>query len=252
MKEHASAQVKQNVQQFYNALPMSHYGVLQKLAQAKKLKGKKVLDAGCGSGWFLFDYLMYGAEVTGVDNSQGSIAFIKEQADTLSLAPTLVHGDLETVELPAQSFDNIFCIYVLMHTPHPVEVLKNFKRWIKPDGEIKLIISHKYNIDVLVAKVISLVLKVAPFLSKLIPLNIRKRVHWEDRFEHPYWNQMSKSEVEKLCADAGLTIQEIKVYGFTTFFVGYFIPPIINKALDALLGRFLGRAISVIATAGPR
>ncbi len=241
--------IKSSVRTFYNEHPMSNFGILQKLELPKKIRGKKVLDAGCGSGFFLFDYLFYGADVTGVDQSEKSIQFIREQADLLGFHPTLIAGDLETVHLEENSFDYIFCIYVLQHTPNPRLVLEQFRKWSKKDGTIKLIISHKYVLETFLQRlIIAPIFHLAPWLSKIIPTNIKKRVHWEDRFEHPYWRQMSKNQVIELCNSAGLEIRSIKIYGFTTFFLGYFIPPIINKALDALLGRYFGRAIAVEAT----
>lgn len=239
--------VKESVRHFYNSHPMSNFGVLQKLELPKKIRGKKVLDAGCGSGFFLFDYLFFGAEVTGIDQSENSLAFIKIEAEKLGFHPNLVHGDLETVSLPDDSFDYIFCTYVLHHTPNPQIVLEQFRRWCKKDGTIKLIISHKYNPDVFIQRILSPIMYMMPFLSYLIPRNVKKRIHWEDRFEHPYWRQMSKRRVIALCDAAGLEIKSIRVYGFTTFFLGYFIPPIVNKLLDALFGRYLGRAIGVEA-----
>jgi demethylmenaquinone methyltransferase/2-methoxy-6-polyprenyl-1,4-benzoquinol methylase len=208
-----------------------------------------VLDAGCGSGFFLFDYLFYGAEVTGIDQSENSIAFIEQQANLLGLTPTLIAGDLETVKLPDDSFDYIFSTYVIHHTPNPVAVLKNFRAWCKKGGTIRLIISHKHNLETYLQKyLIAPLFYVLPFLTYLIPTNIKKRVHFEDRFEHPYWKQMSLHEAEQHCKDAGLEIKVSKVYGFSTFLLGYLIPPIISKSLDALLGSTLGRAILIEAT----
>jgi 2-polyprenyl-3-methyl-5-hydroxy-6-metoxy-1,4-benzoquinol methylase len=243
------ALIKNRVRTFYNEYPMSNFGILQKLELPKQIRGKKVLDAGCGSGFFLFDYLFYGAEVTGIDQSEKSIEFIRTQAQILDLSPVLMAGDLETVELPPDSFDYIFSTYVIHHTPDPVAVLKNFRNWCKKGGTIRLIISHKHNLETYLQKyLIAPLFYIFPFLTYLIPTNIKKRVHFEDRFEHPYWKQMSLAEAERHCLDAGLEIKVSKVYGFSTFLLGYLIPPIINKGLDVLLGKYLGRAILIEAT----
>ncbi len=239
--------VKNSVREFYNSYPASNFGVLQKLELPKLIRGKKVLDAGCGSGFFLFDYLFFGAEVTAIDQSEVSINFIREQAQLLGFTPTLIRGDLETVSLPNDSFDVIFSTYVIHHTPNPQAVLEQFRRWCKKDGSIRLVISHKYNPDVLMQRILSPILYVLPWFSLLIPENIRKRTHWEDRFHHPYWKQMSKREAVRLCEAAGLEVRSAKVYGFTTFLLGYFIPPILNKLLDAMFGPYLGRAIRIEA-----
>ncbi len=242
-------EIKSRVRSFYNKHPMSNFGILQKLELPKKIRGKKVLDAGCGSGFFLFDYLFFGAEVTGIDQSEASITFIRGEAEKLGFSPTLITGDLETVALPDNSFDYIFSTYVIHHTPNPLAVLKNFHAWCKPDGTVRLIISHKYNLEVFLQKfIIAPIFYVLPFLTHLIPTGIKKRIHWEDRFEHPYWKQMSLSQAVSLCEQAGLEVKTAKVYGFTTFLLGYLIPPIINKLLDMALGKYFGRAILIEAT----
>ena len=226
---------------------MSNFGILQKLDLPKQIRGKKVLDAGCGSGFFLFDYLFYGADVTGIDQSENSIEFVRQQANALGFRPTLIACDLETVSLPDNSFDYIFCTYVLHHTPNPRIVLEQFRRWCKKDGTIKLIISHKYAPDVFIQRIITPIFRTVPQLSKIVPACIKKRIHWEDRYEHPYWRQMSKQQVIDLCMSSGLEIRSIQVYGFSIFLLSYFMPPIVGKALNALLGNHFGRAIGVEA-----
>jgi ubiquinone/menaquinone biosynthesis C-methylase UbiE len=242
-----SQAVKDSVREFYNSYPASNFSVLQKLALPKLIRGKKVLDAGCGSGFFLFDDLFFGADVTAIDQSQISINFIREQAQQLGYNPTLIRGDLETVSLPDDSFDFIFSTYVIHHTPNPQAVLEQFRRWCKKDGSIRLVISHKYNPDVFMQRILSPILYVLPWMSKIIPENIRKRTHGEDRFHHPYWKQMSKREAIRYCEAAGLEVKSVKVNGFTTFLLGYFIPPILSKLLDTMFGPYLGRAIRIEA-----
>ncbi len=80
-----------------------------------------------------------------------------------------------------------------------------------------------------------------------MPKNIRKGIHWEDRFEHPYWHHLTKKEVKQMCADAGLTVRRLHCGGFTIFITTW-LPPIITSLLDKAWGNYLGKAIFVEAS----
>lgn len=241
--------IKDSVRGFYNQHPQAQYGVLRKLALVKKIRGKRALEAGCGAGFFLFDYLMYGAVVTGIDQSAKSIEFIRQQCEILGFNPTLIVGDLETVELPDDSFDYISCIYVLHHTPRPAAVLEKFRRWCAKDGEMLLYISHKYSPDNLIRIFMTGLLKILPWLSWPIPRELKKRIHWEDRFEHPYWHPYSKREVQELCENNGWEVKKIYCAGFTVFLT-FLIPPVITALLSRIFSPYIGKV--VIVEAAPR
>lgn len=240
-------QIKAQVSNFYDSNEQGKYGVLQKLLLPKQIRGKKVLDAGCGAGYIFLDYLFWGAEVTGVDNSSASIEFLREQCNQLGLKPTLIVGDLETVNLPERDFDYIFCTYVLMHTPNPEGVLRNFTRWGKPGATVKLVVSNRKCPDYYLHHSMIGLLWLLPFLKYLVPERVRKGIHWADRFEHPYWRQKSKEEVRALCEKAGLKINTIHVGGGFTIFITSWLPPILTILLDKAFGKYWGKAIYVEA-----
>ena len=68
------------------------------------LRGRKVLDLGCGFGWFCRWAREQGAaEVLGIDVSERMLARAGEA--TRDAAITYVQADLERLELPETSFD---------------------------------------------------------------------------------------------------------------------------------------------------
>ncbi len=72
--------------------------------QVPDLKGKRVVDLGCGFGWFARYARSAGAaSVLGLDISTNMIA--RAKADTQDQAITYEIADLETLELPEASFD---------------------------------------------------------------------------------------------------------------------------------------------------
>src|SRR4030042_5022352 len=49
------------------------------LKLTRNLKGKKVLDVGCGSGVFMLEFIKRGAEVIGLDYSQKMLDLAKKE-----------------------------------------------------------------------------------------------------------------------------------------------------------------------------
>jgi SAM-dependent methyltransferase len=103
----------------------------QHLFNGLELKGKKVLEAMCGSGETTAYLLEKGAEVTGLDVSRQEIRKFKKRwpgADG-------VCASIFETELPDESFDCIVVVGGLHHLhPNLSEGLKEMHRLLKPNG----------------------------------------------------------------------------------------------------------------------
>lgn len=97
------------------------------------LKGKTVLDLGCGGGLISVPLLDTGALVTGIDLSEESIAAAK--AASGGRGQFLV-GDIRSLDLPAASFDCVLIVDVLDHVPQYAQVLREASRVIKNGGTL--------------------------------------------------------------------------------------------------------------------
>src|SRR6266705_1616530 len=72
-----------------------------------ELRGRKVLDLGCGYGWFCRWAREQGAaEVLGIDLSEKMLA--RAQADTRDAAVTYQRTDMESLALPSETFDLVY------------------------------------------------------------------------------------------------------------------------------------------------
>jgi SAM-dependent methyltransferase len=102
---------------------------------AADLRGATVLDAGCGMGRYARVAHACGAElVVGVDLSWA----LRGARDVTRDCPSvrLVRGDLLNLPLADQSFDYIYSIGVLDHTPDPRRAFLGLARRLKPGGRI--------------------------------------------------------------------------------------------------------------------
>ncbi len=100
----------------------------------KQLKNKLILDAGCGSGRFAEIALKSGAVVVALDFSNAVEACWKN----LSHYPNLhvVQGDILSLPFCDNSFDYVYSLGVLQHTPDVEKSFKSLVSVLKPGGNI--------------------------------------------------------------------------------------------------------------------
>lgn len=105
------------------------------------LEGKRVLDLGCGYGWFCRWAAEQGAtEVTGVDISERMLA--KARADTVSATVTYRRADLETLELDRVAFDLIYSSLTFHYLPDTARLYGNIHRSLTAGGRLVFSIEH--------------------------------------------------------------------------------------------------------------
>ena len=80
---------------------------------AGNLRGKRILDAGCGDGRLSAECIKKGAEVIGIDNNASAILFAK----IFVPKGKFQIGSLLSLPYKEQFFDNIFCIETFEHIP---------------------------------------------------------------------------------------------------------------------------------------
>jgi SAM-dependent methyltransferase len=108
-----------------------------------ELRGKLILDAGCGMGRFMEVGLKYGATVIGVDMTRAADAAYENVG--LYSQGHLIQADLSRLPLRKGIFDFIYCLGVLHHTPGPKDVFKKLIGFLKPGGKISITVYSGYN-----------------------------------------------------------------------------------------------------------
>ena len=107
-----------------------------------------VLDYGCGPGSDLVGFHVYGhaREAIGMDVSKPALAAARKRLRLHGVRATLVrvHDSKPVIPLPDASIDHIYCQGVLHHVSHPAEILREFRRVLKPDGTAVVMV---YNPD---------------------------------------------------------------------------------------------------------
>lgn len=110
--------------------------------RAEELKGKVVLDVGCGMGRFAEVATRWGAKVVGIDLS----AAVEMAARNLEGRSFLaLQADVMALPFAPESFDCIYSIGVLHHTPDAERAFKNLPQYLKPGGSLAVWLYSSYN-----------------------------------------------------------------------------------------------------------
>ena len=103
--------------------------------QQAPLKGKRVLDVGCGGGILAESIYFKGAEVTGIDLGEKSlnVAKLHQLESGAKVDYRLVSVEQLAEETPA-SYDVITCLEMLEHVPDPASIVAACAKLLKPNG----------------------------------------------------------------------------------------------------------------------
>jgi SAM-dependent methyltransferase len=102
----------------------------------RELRGKLVLDIGCGAGRFAEVALALGANVVALDYSSAVDACLSNLGASPALA--VVQGNIYSLPFKPGTFDFIYCFGVLQHTPDPEAAFAAIPRFLKPGGRLAI------------------------------------------------------------------------------------------------------------------
>ena len=152
-----------DVLNFYKGLPFNYYEDIDIAAKSIRntnfstiypvlpqilKKGVKVLDVGCGVGWFVnainFHYMEYGSSASGIDYNSTAIKRADEIAFRLGIKSDFAEKDLFRYK-PKKRYDLVSSIGVLHHTNNCIYGLRHiFNHLVKPGGYAFIGLYHKY------------------------------------------------------------------------------------------------------------
>ena len=101
------------------------------------LKGKKVLDVGCGGGILTESLAREGAEATGIDLAETPLKIASQHAEQAGLSIEYLAKNVEDLarERP-HAYDVVACCEALEHVPDPGKIIDCCAALLKPGGTL--------------------------------------------------------------------------------------------------------------------
>lgn len=94
-------------------------------------EGDRILDVGCGLGYFTDMLSKAGADCVGVDLDRRCISYCQQ-----NMRGQYLEADINNLPFPRGHFDKVLCTEVLEHVNHNGIVLDEMRRVLKADGTI--------------------------------------------------------------------------------------------------------------------
>lgn len=113
--------------------------VFEKLLRDEDLTNKRVLDAGCGTGWFSAAAWKRGGTVTALDIGPDLLRKVREKCPCRT-----VEGDLLRLPFPEEAFDVVICSEAVEHTRDPERAFMNLARVLRRDGCLVLTMPNRF------------------------------------------------------------------------------------------------------------
>ena len=159
------------------------------------LKGRRVLDVGCGGGILADSMARKGADVLGIDLATKALKVAQLhalEAQTEGVQYREISAEALAAEQPG-SFDVVTCMEMLEHVPDPSSVVKACAALVKPGGHVFFSTINRN------AKAFLFAIVGAEYVLNMLP-----------RGTHEYAKLIKPSELAGYCRAAGLTLQQTR------------------------------------------
>ncbi|MDF1629682.1 MAG: bifunctional 2-polyprenyl-6-hydroxyphenol methylase/3-demethylubiquinol 3-O-methyltransferase UbiG [Alcanivoracaceae bacterium] len=156
------------------------------------LKGKKVIDIGCGGGLVSEGMARLGATVTGIDLGEAPLAVARLHAQKDGIEVEYLNITAEEVAIErAGQYDAVTCLEMLEHVPDPGAVIAACAKLVKPGGQVFFSTINRN------PKAFALAIVGAEYILRLLP-----------RGTHEYAKLIKPSELAGWARDAGLQLKD--------------------------------------------
>lgn len=165
------------------------------ISSVAPLKGKRVLDVGCGGGILADAMARKGASVLGIDLASKALKVAQLhalEAQTEGVQYREISAEALAAEQPG-SFDVVTCMEMLEHVPDPSSIVKACAALVKPGGHVFFSTINRN------AKAFLFAIVGAEYLLNMLP-----------RGTHEYAKLIKPSELASYCRAAGLDLQQAK------------------------------------------
>lgn len=170
-----------------------------------QIKGKKVIDIGCGGGILAESMARRGAQVIGID--MGATPLSVAQLHALDSQVEVDYQQISAEDMAAQhaeQFDVVTCMEMLEHVPDPASVIAACATLVKAGGEVFFSTINRN------PKAFLLAVVGAEYVMNMLP-----------KGTHEYGKFIKPSELEKAARSVGLRLRNISGLTYNPLFQSY-------------------------------
>ena len=166
---------------------------LEYIDRRASLKGKTVVDVGCGGGILSESMALKGANVLGIDMGKAplSVASLHKLESGAELEYQQITAE-ELADKDAGKYDVVTCMEMLEHVPDPASVIAACSKLVKPDGHVFFSTINRNSKSYLFAIV------GAEYIMQMLP-----------KGTHDYSKFIKPSELEAWARTADLHLREL-------------------------------------------
>ena len=215
------------------------------LPLTNKSKSLKILDLGCGIGFWTAEFASLGfTRIHAADLTQKALDLTATRLKLLNLRADLSLQNAEKTSFKDRSFDHINCQGVIHHTPDTKAAVQEISRILKPDGSASISVYYR-NIFLRAWPILrSLGWLVSLLGGKLkgrgrekiyLESNVDEIVRLYDGDENPIGKSYSKKQVLELF-EPFFSVEETYLHFFPARSLPFKIPKLIHRFLDKRCG----------------
>ena len=168
------------------------------------VKGKRVLEIGCGGGQCSIAFAKKGAICTGIDISKGQLKYAEKLAKENKVKINFVRGSFQDLsQFKSKSFNIVFSAYALQYSPDLNKVFRQVNRILKKDGLFVFSFDHPFY------------LLINPISKKLMNSYFDTGRHelvetWQDKTKHKFiFYRVKISDIYNALIDSGFFVEKI-------------------------------------------
>jgi len=179
---------------------------MEYIMRRTSLKGKRVLDVGCGGGILTEALARAGARVTGIDMGAETLEIARHHAKKSGLPIEYRRTTVEAfASSAAEKFDVITCMELLEHVPAPRSVIRSSAQLLEPGGNLICATLSRTPKSFLYAII------GAEYILRLLPVG-----------SHSHGKFIKPAELREWGEATGLQVMDIAGMGYNPFTRTYF------------------------------
>jgi len=136
------------------------------LLDLQDVRGKRVVEIGCGMGTDGTRFTRAGAIYTGVDLTAAGARLTQRNHVLRGLPARVINGSVEELAIASDSVDLVYSHGVIHHTPRIERAVDEIRRILRPGGRVHLMLYHRdsfnYFVSIQLLRRLGAVLLLAP------------------------------------------------------------------------------------------